>query len=208
MLTVPLALRAWALTWRLLAWPVAGSSSHIRAGRRVVECAVMVGWLQPAGSLRTSSPGTCCSLSASLTCSGRKGIGLVSLLPRPSWGFLSECIWAVLVTQTHLERKCFSWTFYTEAFWRWVTSSSVGVSLYFVASGSELLVCSVWHPSWHHLRIVNVEIAECPCLEDVISQMGGNLLHFLLGPFSVLTRGKSGPVTFCDEFSLLKGNSK
>ena len=61
----------------------------------------------------------------------RKGIGLVSLLPRPQGAFLLECIWTVRVTQTHLVKKCFSWTFYTEA---------VGSGDY--VTDSELVLCS------------------------------------------------------------------
>lgn len=126
MLPAPSARRAWALSGGAglaCCWQQQSRQDWKGGGGRCRHG----GLAQLAGSLRALSPGTCCSLSASLTCPSRRGIGLVSLLPRPSWGFLSECIWAVLATQTRLERKCFSWTFYTEAVWRWVTSSSVGV---------------------------------------------------------------------------------
>lgn len=52
MLLSPLALRAWAL-WRLLAWPLAASSSHIRPGGQVADA---VGRLQPAGHCEGMQP--------------------------------------------------------------------------------------------------------------------------------------------------------
>ena len=83
----------------------------------------------------------------------RKGIGLVSLLPRPQGAFLLECIWTVRVTQTHFVKICFSWTLYTEAVWKWVTMSRI-LSSYFAASQSELWACWAWLASWHYLRLV------------------------------------------------------
>lgn len=80
------------------------------------------------------------------------------------------------------------------------------LSLYFVASGSELLVCWVWHAScttWELLMLKLLRSALALKM-SYLRWEGIYLLHFLLGPFSVQTREKSAPVTFCDEFSLLK----
>lgn len=146
---------------RLPAWPLACSSGHIGAGKRVVERGLAAA-IRVAASLpvRAAHPGPHCSPFLQLPLSPaqpalaeRKGIGLVSLLPRPQGAFLLEYIWTVRVTQTHLVKKCFSWTLYTEAAWKWVTMSR-NLSLYFAASQSELRACWAWLASWHYLRLV------------------------------------------------------
>lgn len=49
--TLPFGTQSLGSQWRLLAWPLAASSGHIRTGR-VVDCAIIrVDWLQPAESL-------------------------------------------------------------------------------------------------------------------------------------------------------------
>lgn len=75
-------------------------------------------------TVRTSSPGTHCSLFSS-TCSSRKKRQWLSVTS--SQAIMGLCIWAIVVTQMCSEKKCFSWTFYTEAVWQWVTSKSVRV---------------------------------------------------------------------------------
>lgn len=71
MLLSPLALRAWAL-WRLLAWPLAASSSHIRPGGQVAGAVMLWAGCSQQVTGRACSPGTCCSLSSSPTCLSRR----------------------------------------------------------------------------------------------------------------------------------------
>lgn len=189
-----------------------------------------VGWLQPSGLLphclwqhQAQGP-TAPVPPAQPALAERKGIDLVSLLPRPWGAFLSECIWALLVTQTHLVNKCFSWTFYTDAVWKWMTVSQI-LSLYFVASRSELLTCCAWLASWHYLRTVCwaavkkwVPLACGYHIPDVCLPFwleGGNLLVWFivcLAPF-LCRQGKIctsdlSAFTFYDELSLVKEKSK
>lgn len=223
----PFGTQSLSSQWRLLAWPFVASSSHIGTGRRVVECAMTsVGWLQPAGSLphclwghQAQGP-TAPFPSAWPALLERKGIGLVSLPPKPWGSFLLECISAVLVTGTRLERKGFSWTFDTEAVWRWVTSNSVSLSLNFVVSGSELLVCCAWLVSWHYLRIVYWEAAKkwvplvWRCHVPHFWLEGGNFPGSLsTWPLFCADKGQIwnsdlSALTFSDELSLLKEKSR
>ena len=230
MLTVQLALRVWLSVeaaglasccqqWSHWGWKEGGGMCY--------DCGGLAAAVRVAASLpvTASSPGTHCSRSSSSTCSSRKKRHWLSVASSQAMrAFLSECIWAVLVTQTHLVKKCFSWTFYTEAVWKWVTLSQI-LSLYFVASRSELLACCAWLASWHYLRIVCWETVKkwvpLACgyhIPDVCLPFwleGGNLLVWFivcLAPF-LCRQGKIctsdlSALTFYDELSLVKEKSK
>lgn len=119
---------------------------------------------------------------------GRKGIGLVSLLPRPLWGLLSECILNYPGNSDMFRKEQF---FLNILYW---SSLEVGdfqfcqnLSLYFVASGSELLV-------WHYLRRVCWDCSgvSAPGLNMSYPKCGGRraFTQFL----SYADKGKSAPV--------------
>lgn len=207
MFAVPLALRAWA-QWRLLAWPLAANSGHIRTGR-VVECAIIVARRpQPAGSLRASSSGThCCFPPAPSALAERKGIWLSVVSSQATTGLVVGMYLSYPGNSATLRKEMF---FSSILYW---SSLEVGdfrfcqnLSFYIVASGWELLV-------WHHLRSVYWDCSEvsAPGLEMSYPRWGGR--GHLLGSLPVRKRGKSAPVdlsalTLWWVFSFKKRNSK